>query len=301
MIRIGLDDAGKTKAVRDYCAAHGLDRVCVISPEQLAPSFARRRVVQPDDLNEPGTFLHWPDVIEYRFYYRILQMPADRTLLVFNECLRGRERKCLENNCVRTFLHNLQHRAIFQRYPLIEQPDDVMTLLDWETNSRWFDRGYDRSMLEEVDLQVIRRPLHLERIDVQMSRRTHELYAAERVKLFEQVRNDPDKDPHIIPRSLALVTGKDKAAQANPLLRYVARNQRLRLPDVTSYREVTSQGERIALELPHNHLEMTDFLTVTEQERLPVMVADTKADTWYWDRWSAWAQRVNDAAQNLDW
>lgn len=40
MIRLGFDDAEKKSVVDEYVRAHGIQKVFVISPEQLAPSFA---------------------------------------------------------------------------------------------------------------------------------------------------------------------------------------------------------------------------------------------------------------------
>jgi hypothetical protein len=79
----------------------------------------------------------------------------------------------------------------------------------------------------------------------------------------------------------------------------VGRNNRFKLPNLETYRDAAGHGERVALELPHNFIDMADLLTVSRQHRIEALVADTKAEDWYLSRFQHWIQRVNDAAATL--
>lgn len=296
MIRIGLDDAEKAEVVDRYMAEHEIKKVFVLSPERFAPAFAAKAVTHPDEVDgRAGVYISWPDHIEYRYYYRVIDNAGPQTLIVVNECLRGQHRTMLNFNCIRTFLRHVRHQIIFQYLPVIDGVDDIMTLIDFDTNSQWWDLKFDRSMLAELDFQIRYRPIVIEPVRVPVDDKVRAAYAREKAKLLADVRADPDKDPHQIPRNLLLVSGKAKLPYVDPGRRYVGRNNRFKLPNLETYRSVTSCGERVVLELPHNAIDMVDLLAVSKQHRVEVLVADTKAEEWYLRRFQDWARRVNDA------
>lgn len=300
MIRLGFDDAEKERVVRAYCEEHGITKVFVLSPERFAPSFARCRVTTPEQLNgELGVYLGWPDHIEYRFYYHIIQSLDDKTLIVLNEIMRGQDRFCLNYNCVRTFLASAKHQIVFQHFPVIDTMDDFMILVDMDTRSRWRSEGFRPSMMESLDVMVRPWTIELEPLGVNIDEKTRVAYEREKATQVHSVREDVDKDPHNIPRNLALVTGKSKLPLVLPSSLYVGRNNRFKLSNATTYREAEREGERIAFELPHNFIDMTDFLAVSRQRRMQALVANTKADEWYFQRFLNWAERLKNATCEL--
>jgi hypothetical protein len=296
MIRIGLDDAEKATVVNRYVAEHGIKKLFVLSPERFAPTFAAKAVTRPDEVDgRAGLYIPWPEHIEYRYYYRVIDNSGPETLIVVNECLRGQQRTMLNFNCVRTFLRHSRHQIIFQYLPVIDGIDDVMTLIDFDTRSQWWDQKFDRSMLAELDFQIRYQPVTIEPVRVQVDDKIRAAYSKEKAALLAEVRGDPDKDPHLIPRNLLLVSGKAKLPSVDPARRYVGRNNRFKLPNLETYRDASGHGERVVLELPHNVIEMADLLAVSRQHRIEVLVADTKAEDWYLRRFQDWAERVNDA------
>lgn len=300
MIRIGLDDAEKAAVADRYVAEHGIKKVFVLSPTRFAPSFASKAVAHPDEVDgRAGVYIPWPEHIQYRYYYRVIDNAGPDTLIVINECLRGQQRTMLNFNCIRTFLRHARHRIVFQYLPVIDHIDDVMTLIDFDTNSQWWDQKFDRAMLKDLDLHVRFHPLVLNPLHVIVDAKTHAAYAKEKAALLAQVKGDPDKDPHQIPRNLLLVSGKAKLPRVKPSQLYVGRNNRFKLSNMGTYRDVTGPWERTVLELPHNVIDMADLLTVTRQHQIDVLVADTKAEQWYWQRFLDWAARVNHAAELL--
>lgn len=301
MIRIGLDDTAKGEIVARYREEHEIKKVYVLSPARFAPSWAVEHMTDPATQGDGRGGLHvdWSDLIEYRYYYKLLQEIDRSTLVVVNECLRTQNRYDLTYNCVRNYLNQTPHVLVFQYLPIIDTIDDFMVLFDFATQSRWKREAFRLDLLGEAKIHVAAAPLSIEAVRVPVNDKIHTAYAKEKAALLADVRGDPDKDPHQIPRNLLLVSGKAKLAHVASARRYVGRNNRFKLPNLETYRDAAGHGERVVLELPHNFIDMADMLTVSRQHRIDVLVADTKAEDWYLRRFQDWAQRVNDAASTL--
>jgi hypothetical protein len=112
-----------------------------------------------------------------------------------------------------------------------------------------------------------------------------------------EVREDGDKDPHQIPRNLYLVSGQSKLPYVKgPSL---GRNNRFHIEGMETYRMVSNEGERHIIEFPHNYIDYSDALTITRAFHASVLVANTKADQWYFERYISWSRRIADAASKI--
>lgn len=286
MIGIGLSVDEKRESIARYCTERGIRRVFGLSP--LAFQF-------PCDA--PGfEWIEWADIIRYRYYYRLLQEIDRDTLVVVNECLRTQNRHDLTYNCIRNFLHQTTHQLVFQRLPLIDTFDDFMILFDFDTRSRWKREKWRPEFLGEVELEV--RPLapRLRRIDVPTDAKTKDAYAREKRKLIDNIGL---KDPHTIPRNLHLFAGKAKLSVVAEASRYVGRNNRFKLPNLETYDDAVGQAERTVFEFCHRFIDFSDFLARTDTLELDVLVSDLKVDVWYFERFTAWAKRLEGAYATL--
>lgn len=301
MIHIGLDDAAKGEIIARYREEHGIKKIYVLSPARFAPSRAAEHMTDPATQGDgrDGLYLDWPNLIQYRYYYKLLQEIDRSTLVVVNECLRTQNRHDLTYNCIRNYLNQTPHVLVFQYLPIIDTIDDFMVLFDFATQSRWKREAFRADLLSEAKIQVATAPLSIEPVRVPVDDKIRAAYAKEKAALLADVRSDPDKDPHQIPRNLLLVSGKAKLPHVDHGRRYVGRNNRFKLPNLETYREAAGPEERVVLELPHNFIDMADLLTVSRQHRLEALVADTKAEDWYLRRFQDWTRRVNDAAATL--
>lgn len=301
MIYLGLDDAAKDALVTRYCEEHEIRKVYVLSPARFRPAWTAERMTDPATQGDgrSGLYIDWPDLIEYRYYYKLLQEVDRTTLLVVNECLRTQNRNDLTYNCIRNYLNQTPHVLIFQYLPAIDTVEDFMVLFDFATKSRWKREKFRRDMLAEAQIHVAPVPIEIAPVRVRVDDKIRAAYAKEKATLLAAVRGDPDKDPHLIPRNLLLVSGKAKLGTVDPARRYVGRNNRFKLPNLETYRDAAGPGERVVFELPHNFIEMTDFLAVARQHRVEAIVADTKAEDWYFRRFQEWAERVRDVQAAL--
>lgn len=280
MILLGLDTAEKRKRIGRYVAEHGITKTFVLSPERFA--------LGPIDGAEP---IEWAEIIQYKFFYRLLQEIDSRTLVVVNECLRTQNRNDLTYNCMRHFLNQTTHQLVFQYLPLIDTFDDFMILFDFDTRSRWKREKFRPELLAECSLEVHDVPIAIEPIAVEADAKTRAAYAKEKRRLVDGIGL---KDPHTIPRNLLLMAGKAKVPHVDPTKRYVGRNNRFGLANMETYREATGEGPRVAFEWCHNFGDFCDFLAVSRQHKVPALTSDLKVDAWYLDRYQVWAGRLRD-------
>ncbi len=284
MIWLGLGDAQKDRVVSQYCAEHGITKVFVLTPERFNPGLS----VEHDVVT-------WPNIIEYRFYYRLLQEIGRDTLVVINECLRTQNRHDLTYNCIRNFLNQAGHVMVFQYLPIIDTIADFMILFDFDTRSRWKREHFNKELLKEAQIEVAPAPVLFRNIPVPVDAKVYAQHAKEKARLLAEVRSNPDKDPHNLPRNMYLVSGKAKLAHIEPGRRYIGRNNRFKLANMETYRDAANIGERTVFEFCHNFIDFADFLNVSKQTAVDVLVADTKADQWYFNRYVQWAERLADA------
>lgn len=281
MILLGLTDAEKDKAVADYCADHCIRHVVVLSP-------ARFRF---ECTFESSEHVEYAEIIQYRFFYRLLQEIDDSTLLVINECLRTQERSDLTYNCIRHYLNQTRHQLIFQYLPIVDSADDFMTLVDFDTRSAWKREPFSAEATKRA--RVGGRAVHIdvESTDIAASSATHAKYAREKRRLIDGLGT---KDPHTIPRTLHLLGGADKLAHMDGAARYVGRNNRFKLANLATYRDSNAEP-RTVFEFCHAARDLVDFLATTKQTRVRALVTDLKVDQWYLARARQWANRLGEA------
>jgi hypothetical protein len=280
MIALGYDLASKQALIRASVEAHGITQVFCLSPTKFP-------LTCPD---VPMETIDYTQIIEYRYFYRLLQEIGPQTLLVINECLRTQNRYDLTYNCIRHFLNQTSHQLIFQYLPQIDTIEDFMILFDFDTRSRWKRERFRAALLAEASIRVQPVPLQFTDVKVSVSDAIQARYAREKAKLFAGLGL---KDPHTLPRNLYLLGGTAKKAAVEPDRWYLGRNTRLKLPNLQTYREPAYPHTYTVLEFCHNFLDFVDVLSLSRQTRWEVLVADLKVDHWYWGRYRDWAERLD--------
>lgn len=284
MIHLGQTPETKRATIDAYRRAHGLTSAVMLSPAKFA---------FPVDFET----VDWPDIIEYRFFYRLVQEVDAGTLVVINECLRTKNRYDLTYNCIRHILNQAGHVLVFQWLPIIDDMQDFMVLFDWVTRSRWKRERFDPELLAETTLDVTPRPVTLEPIRIQADAKTRAQYAAEKAKLFANLGL---KDPHTLPRQLHLIGGRLRAGHADFDAWHLARNNRFKLDRVQTYKEPAYPHRPYTLmDFPHNTGDLVDALSLAQQTHVPALVTDLPVDAWYLDRYTTWTGRLADAYASL--
>lgn len=284
MIYLGLTPAAKVATILAYQAEHALPKRVQFSPEKFR-------------LPLDGESVDWPEIIMYRTFYRLLQEVDANTLLVVNECLRVRNRHDLTYNCLRHILHQGAHVLVFQWLPLLEEIEDFMILFDFATDSRWKREHFDRDLLTETEIYVTERLPRLAPLTIEADAQTHALYAREKARLFADLGL---RDPHTIPRNLHLIGGRLRSAHTDLWTWYLARNNRLKLDRVQTYKDPAyPYAPYTLLDFPHNFGDLSDALALSGQTDLPALVTDLPVDQWYLKRYDTWTRRIADGYANL--
>lgn len=284
MIYIGTSKAEKADILGNYVKSHDINRVVICGPDAHRFDF-------------DAHWVDWPEIIMYRTFYPLLQQIDQQTLVVCNEILRTQNRNDLTYNCVRHYLAQAGHQLIFQFLPIIDTLQDLMILIDFDTGSRWKMQRFDPVMLDECEIRITPRQVRFVPHEVKADRALHDKYQAEKKRRIEQLGA---KDPHTIPRNLHLLGGKLRTAHADPFKWHVGRNNRFKLERLQTYKESEyPNAPYIALDFPHNFIDMRDFISLSEQTEVPVVLTDLKVDHWYLSRYIEWTERMDDAYASL--
>lgn len=282
MIYIGYTREQKAYRISAYAEAYNTASIVYISPD--APCV------------ECVDYVPYNKAHFYVYFYRLLQEINENTLIVIDECLQTQNRYDLIYNCIRHYVNRTPHVLVFNYLPQIDTCEDSMILFDFVTQSKWKRRGFDPVLITEHATIFFRgNAPTFNRIDIPTSTVTKQKYDAERKRLFDTIGN---KDPHTIPRNLYLLTGKDKERTLHSAQTYIARNARLKRGNVYTY-ETFEQGNHVLVELPHRFIDFSNYARVVDNQSYYVLVAETKTDMWYFERYVQWSERINETIANL--
>lgn len=282
MIRIGLNLNQKQCEINDYLAK--------------TPEIKKIKIFYfktPTEYVLPGynvEYIEWSDIIMYKFFYRLLEEIHGDTLIVVDELMRTQNRSDLTYNCAHHYLNQTPHKIIFEYFPIIEQKEDFMILLNFENKDKYKGKGFQYEFLKEEDIKMISRNVELEVIDVETTAKEIELYEKKKENLFANLGN---KDPDIIPRNLQLLAGDFKKKAIEPDKIYVARNKRFKLDNVISYDEVVS-GEYIVIDMHYRRLNLNDFLKKTQVNKLRYLTTTLPIDKFYISEFNNWSKNLED-------
>lgn len=285
MICLGKTIEQKCQILQDYVRVNGISKGFILSPRKFNFS-----------CNLEAEWIEYTDIIEYKYFYRLLQEIDRNTLVVVNECLRTQNRYDLTYNCMRHFLNQAGHQVVFQWLPFIDDIEDFMILFDWDTRSQWKRERFDIDLLEHCSLDVSDRSVTFDVRELVADARTKADYEKEKTKLFQTLGT---KDPHTIPRNLYLIGGKTKLSAINPEYRYLGRNDRFGLTGIVKYKEDAYPQNYVVFEFPHNFGDFADVCSLSGQRYFEVLATDLKTDRWYIERYRHWAQRIADGYASL--
>ena len=185
MIYIGQNN-DRAGIIRAYAEAHGLQKVVLFGDMMEG--------LQGLNINA----VPYNKVIEYAYYYKYLAFTDKQTLFVWNDCLRKRDQRALEYNCIRHCAEQTKHRLIFNTLPIIETREDFMilyTLLEPNTFVRLAFSDVDS--FKNVDIAGFHLPL----ITIDKRDATNEQWAKYQ-RLKDEAISAVKRDPNIIPRRL---------------------------------------------------------------------------------------------------
>lgn len=300
MIWIGLSASEKEDAIRNYLAEHGLSKAKIFYFKKFRPAFALAGEVE---------YIEYSDIIMYKFFYRLLEEIHEDTLVVIDECMRTQNRSDLTYNCAHHYLNQTPHRIIFEHFPFIENEVDFMILLDFQSKGRYKGKGFDATFLAAEDVQVKFNPIRFDVEVIPVTKQQRQAYEQKREALFQALGN---KDPDTIPRNLHVFAGSFKKPHLNGDRAYVARNGRLGLPNVATYRDmkptvsasgtaqlplgVAAAPDVTIIDFPHRQIDLNDYLKTVKSRSVAFVSTGLPIDVYYQERFQGWLRRVGEFA-----
>jgi hypothetical protein len=115
-------------------------------------------------------------------------------------------------------------------------------------------------------------------------------YEKKKEQLFADLGN---ADPDTIPRQLHIFAGNFKKRMIDPGLKYVARNDRFKLPNVTTYKDVEAR-DYIVIDFPHRRIDFNDFLKKSGMRNITFINSGLKVDLYYINEFRQWTERLGE-------
>ncbi len=281
MIRIGLTRQQKQKEINSYVDQCGIKKVFC---------FYSKRHPEKFNLGVDTEYREYDDIIEYEYFYRLLQDIDEDSLIVINECLRTRNRSDLTYNCAHHYCNQTPHKIVFEYFPIIEDKSDFMILLDFVNKGKFRGKGFDYGFLQTEDVKIRPRKIKLRILPVETTKQDRGRYEKKKEDLFESLG---DKDPDTIPRNLTLLAGNIKKKDVRPDNIYVARNKRFKLSNVFTYQEVSRAGDYIIIDMHYRRLNFNDFLKRTNTKNVEYLCTTLPIDDYIASDFMRWKGRLD--------
>lgn len=280
MIRIGLSHRQKQKEIKDYLDTHKIKKAYCFYYKDFKPSYKTDCEIE---------YIEYSDIEMYKYFYRLLEEIGEDSLIIIDGCLRTQNRSELIYNCAHHYLNQTPHHIIFEYFPIIDNKNDFMILMDFDNPSKYKGRSFEYNYLKEEDIKIRFRKVKLKLINVEVTAKEKELYEKKKEFLFDNLGN---KDPDTIPRNLQLIVGNFKAKAIDENKLYIARNKRLKKKNVITYREASKGEEYIIIDTHYRRLNMNDFLKLTETDTINYLCTNLSIDNVIIDEFSKWKARV---------
>lgn len=281
MIRLGLNSLGKQSIINTYIKENAIKKIFIFYPDKFPNVW---------EFPVPVEYIRHADIIMYKFFYRLLEEIDSNTLLVFNECLRTQNRSDLTYNCAHHYCNQTEHKIIFEYFPFIEDKDDFMILLDLINKGKYKGKSFDWQYLKDEDIKNKQINIIFSEIDCPITENDKMKYEKKKEELFNNLGNS---DPDTIPRQLHLFTGNLKREAIQPDLKYVARNDRFKLSNITTYKE-TKKENYIVVDMPHRRIDFNDFLKITGMTDIKFINTGLKVDLFYAKEFREWIERLEE-------
>ena len=259
MIRVGFDINQKNDLINAYLKQNkDINKVYVFYYKRTKHEFDIKTDVDVE-------YIEFDDTEMYVYFYRLLKEIDDNKLIIVDEVMRStaKNRKQLKYNCMHHYLNQTTHRLIFEYYPIVENAEDFMILLDFYDDS-YKQRKFDYEYLKTEDIKCVPRRLKLKVSEVPITIDQEKAYKKRKEELFENLGK---KKPETVPSALQLLAGDYKKSCVFDNNVYIARNKRFRMKNVVSYSEVkepqTTEQEYIFIDTLMNRLHFNDFLKNT--------------------------------------
>jgi len=270
MIRIGFDYEQKQKCIEAYLSMHKIEKVYIFYFKKFKPEF------QVDCEIE---YVEYQDIEKYKYFYRLVGEINNNSLLIFDECMRTQNRNELIYNCAHHYCNQSQHKIIFEYFPIIENTEDFIILLNFEDKNKYKGKSFDIDMLNDVDIDIecINRLPEFDIVDINVTEKQLKQYEEKKNSLFDNLGN---KHPDTVSTNLELFVGNFKKNYIKEDKKYLARNARYKKYNISTYKEA-AESNLTMLDYPVRQLDLNDYIKRTLTNDIDFISSKTKVDLYY--------------------
>ncbi|KLU74295.1 hypothetical protein CBC3_p0297 (plasmid) [Clostridium botulinum V891] len=280
LIRIGLSKLEKEMEIKKYVQQNNIKKVFCFYYKDFPFKY---------DISCEIEYIEYADIEMYKFFYRLLEEIDNTSLIIMDECMRTQNRSELIYNCAHHYLNQTPNKIIFEFFPIIENEEDFMILLDFENKGKYKGKSFDYIYLNEEDIQMKPFDIHLETIKVEINEKDTERYEKKKEQLFDTLEN---KDPNTIPRNLQIFAGTLKKKALNKDVKYVARNKRFKLDNVFTYKTIEANTKYIVIDTHYRRINMNDFIKLTKMNNIKYLTTGLSIDNYIISSFNEWKGRL---------
>lgn len=271
MICLGCLENQKHDLITSYLNENDIDKIYLITNNEFEFSYDNLEIVK------------YKDIIEYAYYYRLIEDTTRKTLFILNDIHKSINRNNLSYNCIRTFLNNTKHKIIFNFFPIIYERNDFCSLIDFETQTKFKYLKFD-----EINKKVLK--THCNKINItltieiiEVSNTVKQDYEKYKEKMFNELG---DKDAHTLPRNMQLFTSKIKANTNKTVIGRTKRN------NVVSFESNPTENLHI-IDLPYNISNLLKYIQDSNSYNLNIITTNLKVDLWFLKRVEDFISELN--------
>lgn len=314
MIYLGLKDEEKIEKITEYARENGIKHIVIFSGE-IGGQVTNSKIKKPsadfhldikaiaDVLDmQPLPYTYggeamtttpdrtvekygWADCILYRVFYKLLGRIDSTYLIVINEFMRSKNTSALEYNCIEKYTGQTPHIMTFEYFPVIDDKKDFMMLVNLDTSKRFKSVSLNDMDFSLIHVEGIRRQPELTVDEIQLTDKDKDTYRKKVESLFDNLGN---KDPDTIPREIHVWTGKYKKKEIKKEEKYIARNARFKMDNVTTYDDVTPGEQYKIIDFCHRRLSFNDYLKMTGAEKIEYISTGLSIDEVYINQYKEW-------------
>lgn len=232
----------------------------------------------------------YSDAIMYKYFYPLLENIDKHYLLIFDGMLRTLKRNDLTYNCCVHYANQTPHVLAFQYFPMVQDPNDFMILVDLVTRSRYRKQHISDEFIELAEIHPV--PVKMEIKKLTPTDAQIDSYEKKKNELFDNIGNH---DPNTIPRNLHIWAGTHiKAKEIRQDGTYLARNSRFKKENVYNYKSFIPSADYTIIDFPVRTMQFTDFLEESGAVNLTFLHSGLSVDDVYADRYQTILKEMKD-------
>ena len=251
---------------------------------------------EPLEIDFPDVeYRTWSDAIMYRYFYPLLEKIDNHTLLIFDEMMRTQKRNDLTYNCLHHYGNQTNNILVFQWFPMIENQEDFMILLDMAYPYTYKGQPFSNEFLkmESVTIFPVFAKFWRYLLDDDITDEEQEAYDEEKEMLFENIGN---KDPDTIPRTLHIWCGthykKKYHMTKHPDDTYITRNSRFKGFKTVKWADKSNAD--IIVDFPVRQIQFNDYCYKNQKSVFYFIDTGLSADKVYFNHYENWAERLGE-------